>query len=79
MIYLMSLRKLFPILVMNPFIYVSMEVFSVLVSVLLNDSGIEHVGGDMFVNVPKADAIFMKVSSFWQQVLLNCISDICFS
>jgi hypothetical protein len=25
------------------------------------DVGVEHVGGDMFVNVPKADAIFMKV------------------
>lgn len=25
-------------------------------------SGVEHVGGDMFETVPKADAIFMKVS-----------------
>lgn len=25
-------------------------------------AGVEHVGGDMFVSVPKADAIFMKVS-----------------
>jgi hypothetical protein len=24
--------------------------------------GVEHVGGDMFETVPKADAIFMKVS-----------------
>lgn len=24
--------------------------------------GVEHVGGDMFVSVPKGDAIFMKVS-----------------
>lgn len=23
--------------------------------------GVEHVGGDMFVSVPKGDAIFMKV------------------
>jgi hypothetical protein len=23
--------------------------------------GVEHVGGDMFVSVPKADAVFMKV------------------
>lgn len=27
----------------------------------MNDLGIEHIGGDMFVNVPNADAIFMKV------------------
>lgn len=27
----------------------------------VDNSGIEHIGGDMFVNVPKADAIFMKV------------------
>lgn len=25
-------------------------------------AGVEHVGGDMFETVPKADAIFMKVS-----------------
>lgn len=25
-------------------------------------AGVEHVGGDMFVSVPKGDAIFMKVS-----------------
>lgn len=25
------------------------------------DSGIEHVKGDMFVSVPKGDAIFLKV------------------
>lgn len=25
-------------------------------------AGVEHVGGDMFESVPKADAIFMKVS-----------------
>jgi len=24
-------------------------------------AGVEHVAGDMFVSVPKADAIFMKV------------------
>lgn len=24
-------------------------------------AGVEHVGGDMFVSVPKGDAIFMKV------------------
>ena len=24
--------------------------------------GVEHVGGDMFVSVPKADAIFMKMN-----------------
>ena len=24
--------------------------------------GVEHVGGDMFVSIPKGDAIFMKVS-----------------
>lgn len=23
--------------------------------------GVEHVGGDMFISVPKGDAIFMKV------------------
>lgn len=23
--------------------------------------GVEHVGGDMFVSIPKADAVFMKV------------------
>lgn len=28
----------------------------------LLDIGVEHVGGDMFVSVPKGDAIFMKVS-----------------
>jgi hypothetical protein len=27
-------------------------------------AGVEHVGGDMFVSVPKADAVFMKVSFF---------------
>lgn len=26
------------------------------------DAGIEHVKGDMFVSVPKGDAIFLKVS-----------------
>ena len=26
-------------------------------------AGVEHVGGDMFVEVPKGQAIFMKVSS----------------
>ena len=25
-------------------------------------AGVEHVGGDMFVSIPKADAIFLKVS-----------------
>ena len=25
-------------------------------------AGVEHVGGDMFVSIPKADAVFMKVS-----------------
>jgi len=25
------------------------------------NAGVEHVGGDMFVSVPKGDAIFMKV------------------
>jgi hypothetical protein len=29
---------------------------------LLIFAGVEHVGGDMFESVPKADAIFMKVS-----------------
>ncbi|WZZ26106.1 hypothetical protein YC2023_009507 [Brassica napus] len=45
---LMSLRKLFliPVYVLS----------------FLNDSGIEHIGGDMSLNIPKADDIFMKVS-----------------
>lgn len=30
--------------------------------------GIEHVGGDMFVSVPKGDAIFMKVSLIFTRV-----------
>ncbi|KAJ4899387.1 Flavone 3'-O-methyltransferase 1 [Raphanus sativus] len=40
--------------------------------------GIEHVGGDMFVNVPKADAIFMKwICHDWSdqhclKLLKNC-------
>ncbi|KAK2432138.1 caffeic acid 3-O-methyltransferase [Trifolium repens] len=40
--------------------------------------GVEHVGGDMFVNVPKADAIFMKwVLHDWNEeqclkILKNC-------
>lgn len=25
--------------------------------------GVEHVSGDMFIEIPKGDAIFMKVSS----------------
>lgn len=32
--------------------------------------GVEHVGGDMFVSVPKGDAIFMKVSF----ILFNGVS-----
>jgi len=28
------------------------------------DVGIEHVAGDMFVSIPKGDAIFMKVICF---------------
>lgn len=41
-------------------------------------SGVEHVGGDMFVSVPKADAIFMKwICHNWSdenclKVLKNC-------
>jgi len=31
-------------------------------------AGVEHVGGDMFVSVPKADAVFMKVSFFFQSI-----------
>ncbi|XP_010671065.2 caffeic acid 3-O-methyltransferase [Beta vulgaris subsp. vulgaris] len=31
-------------------------------------TGVEHVGGDMFVNIPKGDAIFLK----W---ILHCFSD----
>ena len=31
---------------------------------LASDAGVEHVGGDMFVSVPKGDAIFMKVSYY---------------
>jgi hypothetical protein len=27
-------------------------------------AGVENVGGDMFVSVPQADAVFMKVSFF---------------
>ena len=27
-------------------------------------AGVENVGGDMFVSVPKADAVFMKVSFY---------------
>ncbi|XP_011097031.1 caffeic acid 3-O-methyltransferase 1-like [Sesamum indicum] len=40
--------------------------------------GVEHIGGDMFVSVPKADAIFMKwISHDWsdehcQKLLKNC-------
>lgn len=30
--------------------------------VTVSGVGVEHVGGDMFVSVPKADAIFMKVT-----------------
>ena len=43
-------------------------------------SGVEHVGGDMFVSVPKADAIFMKVCCYLQPFILSayCISNICF-
>ena len=26
-------------------------------------AGIEHIAGDMFVSIPKGDAIFMKVGS----------------
>ena len=28
---------------------------------LIFDAGVEHVGGDMFQNVPKGDAIMIKV------------------
>ncbi|XP_011084575.1 caffeic acid 3-O-methyltransferase [Sesamum indicum] len=41
-------------------------------------SGVEHVGGDMFVSVPKADAIFMKwICHDWDdahclKILKNC-------
>ncbi|KAJ0538989.1 Caffeic acid 3-O-methyltransferase [Helianthus annuus] len=44
--------------------------------------GIEHVGGDMFENVPKGDAIFMKcILHDWSdahclQVLKNCYKSI---
>jgi len=31
----------------------------------LSFAGVEHVGGDMFENVPKGDALFMKVRKFW--------------
>lgn len=32
--------------------------------VYMSGAGVEHVGGDMFVSVPKGDAIFMKVSYY---------------
>jgi hypothetical protein len=32
------------------------------VSVAAESIGVEHVGGDMFLSVPKADAVFIKVS-----------------
>lgn len=49
---------------LNPsiYIYTHRGCFNVLAWVLLNDSGIEHIGGDMSLNIPKADDIFMKVS-----------------
>ena len=28
-------------------------------------AGVQNVGGDMFVSVPKADAVFMKVSFYF--------------
>lgn len=31
--------------------------------------GIEHMGGDMFEEVPQGDAIFMKVVNFPQNML----------
>lgn len=35
------------------------------VSVAPECDGVEHIGGNMFENVPKADAIFLKVSIVW--------------
>jgi hypothetical protein len=32
-------------------------------------AGVDHVGGDMFVSVPKGDAIFMKVGSNLYEIL----------
>lgn len=32
-------------------------------------AGVEHVGGDMFVSVPKGDAIFMKVGLNLPEIL----------
>lgn len=29
--------------------------------IICDDVGVEHVGGDMFVNIPKGDAILLKV------------------
>ncbi|PNX96786.1 caffeic acid 3-O-methyltransferase [Trifolium pratense] len=37
--------------------------------------GIEHVGGDMFESVPKADAIFMKATGFPNTLLVNRSAD----
>ena len=37
---------------------------------LSNIAGVEHVEGDMFENVPKGDAIFMKVSLGLGNILL---------
>jgi len=35
------------------------------VLILLLVSGVNHVAGDMFIKIPKGDAIFMKVSSIF--------------
>lgn len=35
------------------------------VSVAPECDGVEHIGGNMFESVPKADAVFLKVSIVW--------------
>lgn len=40
----------------------------------INLSGIDHVGGDMFVSVPKGDAVVLQVSAKqWFKVLTSRI------
>jgi hypothetical protein len=39
---------------------------------LVSDSGVEHVGGDMFESVPKGDAIFLKVPEFDRHLIFFC-------
>jgi len=33
-------------------------------------AGVENVGGDMFVSVPQADAVFMKVSLIFNYLFI---------